>query len=118
MSFDKLRILLVCNLGASTGVMVAKMRQIAEASEKLKNKEVVIDARPAGDIKDYIEQYDCVLVGPQMKHKYDAIEAICISYKKPCAIIPTEVYGMADGGKILKQALHLIVDNAKKNEGK
>jgi PTS system cellobiose-specific IIB component len=29
MNFDKLHILLVCNLGASTGVMVTKMKEIA-----------------------------------------------------------------------------------------
>ena len=34
---NKISILLVCNLGASTGIMVAKMRTIAEKSEKLKN---------------------------------------------------------------------------------
>ncbi|MGY5238302.1 PTS sugar transporter subunit IIB [Clostridium tertium] len=111
---NKISILLVCNLGASTGIMVAKMRTIAEKSEKLKNRELVIDARPAGDLKEYVEKYDCVLVGPQMKHKFNDLKKICDSYNKPIELINTEDYGMADGGKILLQALR-VISNSKKD---
>ncbi|ASW43927.1 PTS sugar transporter subunit IIB [Clostridium isatidis] len=114
---NKMSILLVCNLGASTGIMVAKMRTIAEKSEKLKGREVIIDARPAGDLKEYVEKYDCVLVGPQMKHKFEDLKKVCDVHNKPIEIINTEDYGMADGGKILLQALRLI-SNSKKNKKK
>ncbi|EUJ44543.1 PTS system lactose/cellobiose-specific transporter subunit IIB [Listeria fleischmannii FSL S10-1203] len=36
MNFDRLHVLLVCNLGASTGVMVTKMKEVAAGSEKIK----------------------------------------------------------------------------------
>ncbi len=111
----KYGILLVCNLGASTGVMVAKMRTIAQNSEKLKNYEITIDARPVSDLKEYISKYDCVLVGPQMRHKFDDIQTICMQNDKPVEVIPTEVYGMANGSKILLQGLTMI-SNAKKGD--
>lgn len=103
-------ILLVCNLGASTGVMVAKMRTVAENSEKLKKYNLKIDAYPVSDLKDRVEHYDCVLVGPQMRHKFDEISKICANYGKPVEIIPTDVYGLADGAKILLQGLKLIAN--------
>mgnify|MGYP003457302082 len=34
MNLDRLYVLLVCNLGASTGVMVTKMKEIAAESQK------------------------------------------------------------------------------------
>ena len=104
-------ILLVCNLGASTGVMVGKMRSVAQNSKKLQNYNLKIDAYPVSDLKDYVDHYDCVLVGPQMKHKFEEVAAICDSHNKPVEIIPSDVYGMADGAKILLQGLKLIANN-------
>ena len=69
MDFDKLHILLVCNLGASTSVMVSKMKEVAEKSEKLKGIDMKIDAYPVGSLKEHVEKYDVILAGPQIKHK-------------------------------------------------
>ena len=113
MALNELSILIVCNAGISTGVLVNKMCQIAQNSEKLKDKKINILARPEGELQDYIESYDCVLVGPQITHRFNKIKELCDSYKKPVAIIPSEYYGMVDGAKILKFALKLIVENKK-----
>ena len=69
MDFDKLHILLVCNLGASTSVMVSKMKEVAEKSEKLKGIDMKIDAYPVGSLKEHVEKYDVILAGPQIKYK-------------------------------------------------
>ncbi|EPD6014658.1 hypothetical protein ACWLNX_000669 [Listeria monocytogenes] len=58
MEINQLHVLLVCNLGASTGVMVTKMKEIAQNSEKLTNTDVKIEAeynKPIQviDTKDY-----------------------------------------------------------------
>ncbi|TDT56509.1 PTS sugar transporter subunit IIB [Fonticella tunisiensis] len=114
MNFDKLRILLVCNLGASTGVMVAKMREVAANSEKLKNIDIKIDARPAGDIKEYLPDYDVVLVGPQIKHRFAELKELCDKYNKPIDVIDTKDYGMVNGANILKTAIVLKVKSERK----
>ncbi|EFP3845241.1 PTS sugar transporter subunit IIB, partial [Listeria monocytogenes] len=51
MEINQLHVLLVCNLGASTGVMVTKMKEIAQNSEKLTNTDVKIEAHPAGELR-------------------------------------------------------------------
>ena len=48
-----------------------------------------------------------------MKHKFNDLKKICDSYNKPIDLINTEDYGMADGGKILLQALR-VISNSKK----
>lgn len=107
MSYQNLRILLVCNLGASTGVMVSKMREVAEKSEKLKDQNIHIDAHNAGELTSLIANYDLVLVGPQMKHKFAELAAIATQHGKPIEVIDSKAYGLADGALILKQALYL-----------
>ncbi len=44
MDFKDLRILLTCNLGASTGIMANKMKEVVENSDSLKNNNVHIEA--------------------------------------------------------------------------
>jgi len=107
MSYQNLRILLVCNLGASTGVMVSKMREVAEKSDKLKDQNIHIDAHNAGELTGHIANYDLVLVGPQMKHKFAELAAIAAQHGKPIEVIDSKAYGLADGALILKQALYL-----------
>ncbi|MGL5152611.1 MAG: PTS sugar transporter subunit IIB [Clostridium sp.] len=107
MNFDRLHVLLCCNLGASTGVMVNKMREIALASQKLSGKDIRIEAHPAGEILEYIDDFDVVLIGPQIKHRFDDLKKICDEKKKPIEVIDTKDYGTVNGGNILKQAIYL-----------
>ena len=111
MDFDKLHILLVCNLGASTGVMVTKMKEIALNSEKLKNIDIKIEAHPAGDILEYIDDFDLVMLGPQIKHRFKDLEKTCIEKNKPIAVIDTKDYGSVNGGNILKAAIILKLES-------
>ncbi|MDV4151375.1 PTS sugar transporter subunit IIB [Clostridium sp. AL.422] len=109
--FERLHILLVCNLGASTGIMVAKMREICSNSRSLEGKDIKIDARPAGELEEYINLYDVILVGPQMRHKFRELKEIADFYKKPIEIINSQDYGLVNGGNILKAAILLRISN-------
>ena len=115
MDFDRLHILLVCNLGASTSVMVSKMTEVAEKSEKLKDVDIKIDAYPVSTLKEHIKNYDVILAGPQIKHKEKEIQQECDKLDKPFAIINSKDYGMVDGAAILKAAILLTVKHYKKN---
>ncbi|BBR58074.1 PTS sugar transporter subunit IIB [Klebsiella sp. WP7-S18-CRE-02] len=117
MNYQNLSILLVCNLGASTSVMVSKMREVVDNSEVLKGQNIRIDARSAGDLNTYIADYDLVMVGPQMKHKFPELAAIAGKYAKPIEVIDSQAYGLADGALILKQALYLYHLNRPAKEG-
>lgn len=107
----KLNILLVCNLGMSTGVMVDKMRKVASSSQRLAEVAVEVDAYPESMLNEHIDHYDVVLLGPQIRHKLDTLKSICDEHNTPIEVIETKSYGMADGGAILKQAIVLFVKN-------
>ncbi|MEI4282210.1 PTS sugar transporter subunit IIB [Tetragenococcus halophilus] len=107
MNFDHLNILLVCNLGYSTGTMVTKMREIADKSEKLKNIPIEIEARPAGEFNDLVQDFDVVLVGPQIRHQFSRLKKIADEYNKPIEVIDSEDYGTVNGANILKAAILL-----------
>lgn len=113
MNFERLHILLCCNLGASTGVMVNKMREIALKSEKLKGTDIRIEAHPAGDILDYIDDFDVVLIGPQIKHRFADLKKICDEKNKPIEVIDTKDYGTVNGANILKQGIFLKLQTLK-----
>lgn len=105
MNFEKLHVLLCCNLGMSTGTMVNKMREIALNSAKLKDKDIRIEAHPASDILEYIDDFDVVMIGPQIKHRFNELKKICDEKGKPIEIIDTKDYGTVNGGNILKAAI-------------
>ncbi|WP_239253552.1 PTS sugar transporter subunit IIB [Listeria ilorinensis] len=107
MEMDRLHVLLVCNLGASTGVMVTKMKEIAAGSEKLKNTDIRIEAHPAGELREYVNDFDVVMVGPQIKHQLKMLKEITDEAGKPIQVIDTKDYGTVNGANILKDAIIL-----------
>ncbi|MHC5252396.1 PTS sugar transporter subunit IIB [Listeria kieliensis] len=107
MNLDKLHILLVCNLGASTGVMVTKMKEIASSSEKLKHTDIRIEAHPAGELREHVQDFDVVMVGPQIKHQLAMLKEIADEFNKPIQVIDTKDYGTVNGANILKDAILL-----------
>jgi cellobiose PTS system EIIB component len=110
---NKLHILLLCNLGASTGILVSTMRDIVSKSEKLRDKDIKIEARPAGELNEYISNFDVLLLGPQIGHRFDELKEIADSYQKPLEIINTKDYGTMNGANILKQAI--LMDSQRNN---
>lgn len=112
MNFKKLNILLCCNLGHSTGVMVRKMREIAKNSEKLKGIEFNIEAYPANDLDQHIDNFDVILLGPQIKHRFNSLKSICEANNKPIEVINIKDYGSVNGGNILKSAILLKLNHS------
>lgn len=100
------KILLVCAAGMSTSLLVNKMK--ASAAER--NIECVIEAHGNADAKRFAGQYDCCLIGPQIRYAKDQI--IKDLAPMPVQVIDMQVYGMANGPKALDIALELI-ENAK-----
>lgn len=95
-----MNIILVCSAGMSTGLLVAKMQKESEAlgaNDK-------IFACSVDELELYIDQYDVVLLGPQMKYKAKSIGEIAAAKGKKFAVIDSISYGMVDGKKVLKQA--------------
>lgn len=108
-----MNILLVCANGASTGVLVGKMKNFAKEHEKLKTKEINIDATSVENLKDYLEvnKIDVVLIGPQIRFKEEEIKEVCSPYSIAVQVINTQDYGRMDAPAVLKTAIQLYKNN-------
>lgn len=98
------KIFLLCENGASTGMVVRKMREAA----KKYGIDAEIQAYPYTQLENFIDEADAILLGPQIAYKRDDIvKAFPDCAKKIDDIKPMD-FGMMNGEKILKDAISLI----------
>lgn len=81
--------------------MAQRMRKAAKSH----SIEMEIKAVSEAELKDHINSYDMVLVGPHLKYKLASIQEMVIGNKIPVEIIPEEIYGKLDGEALLKLTL-------------
>ncbi len=98
------KILLCCAAGMSTSMVVKKMLQAAEQ----KNIAVEINAVGLDEFDANLANYDCFLLGPQIKYKLADFKVKADAVNKPIAVINQMDYGMMKGDKILDEALAMI----------
>ncbi|EJG1086789.1 PTS sugar transporter subunit IIB [Vibrio parahaemolyticus] len=98
------KIALCCAAGMSTSMLVDKMRQHAEKE----GIECEIKAFPDSEFEKVIEEYDCVLLGPQVRFKLNDFSKIAEAMDKKVEVIQMMDYGAMRGDKVLKFALDLI----------
>ncbi len=100
-----MRILLCCAGGFSTNMLMQNMKKVIKESDKLNEDDFAFTAIPADLLESEIDNWDIVLVGPQVSHKTDFIESICKPRNIPFTVIDRDVYGTMDGATVLKIAL-------------
>lgn len=98
------KIVLLCNAGMSTSALVSKMRQ---AAEKI-NYECEINAYAAAEASHVAKGADVVFLGPQVKYMLNEVKEKISPV--PVEVIDMMVYGMMDGGKVIKRAKELLGD--------
>lgn len=103
---ENLTIMLVCNAGMSTSLLVTKMVKAA----KEKGIEANIFAGSATEVTDNLERekVDIILLGPQVRFMKSQLEKQLSGKEIPIEIINTQDYGMMKGEKILDFALEII----------
>jgi len=97
-------IILVCNLGLSTSMVVKKMQ---EATEKL-SIEATIEAIPESSLKKVAETANVILLGPQISYKLDELKKLYEEKGIKVAVVNGTDYAMMNGEKVLKFAIDLI----------
>lgn len=97
------KILLACNAGMSTSMLVQKMRKAADSL----GIEVEINAVSITQATDKIADVDIVLLGPQVKFQKAAVEKAAAG-RTPVELIDMRDYGTMNGEKVLKFALDKI----------
>ncbi|ERK28963.1 PTS sugar transporter subunit IIB [Clostridium intestinale] len=96
-----MRILLICAAGMSTSLVVEKMKRALGEDEK----DFIIKAKAGEDFEEVVENYDVILLGPQIRFRKKELEK---KTDKPIGIIDTMDYGLCRGDKILQQAKELF----------
>ena len=97
-----MKILLVCNAGMSTSMLVQKMEKAA----KEKGIEATIEAYPLTEAEKIINDWDVVMLGPQVRHCLSSLKKV--SGETPIEVINMRDYGMMNGENVLKRALELV----------
>lgn len=97
------KILLVCNLGMSTSLLVRNMEKYAQEI----GEDITISAVPITEAEKTWEQWDIIMLGPQVRHVFNKLNEI-VKGKIPVVIIDMRDYGMMNGEKVLKAALDII----------
>ena len=98
-----MRIVLACNAGMSTSLVVAKMQDAAKAQ----GKDYKIWAVEQGEIQNELGNFDVLLLGPQVRHLQRKVKAT-VGDSAPVAVIDALAYGRCNGAAILKQAEDLV----------
>lgn len=96
-------ILLVCNAGMSTSMLVQKMQTAA----KEMGVEVKIEAKSVTEAANEVDNVDVLLLGPQVGYQKAEMEKLTDG-RIPVEVIDMRDYGMMNGKKVLQFALNLI----------
>jgi len=98
------KIYLFCAGGMSTSLLVNKMKEAAAAM----GKEYFIEAHGVGSVEKYIDDADCVLLGPQIAYTLKKVQAD--HPEKPIASIEMRTYGTMNGKAVLETAMKMMGD--------
>ncbi|WP_263848893.1 PTS sugar transporter subunit IIB [Lacticaseibacillus thailandensis] len=99
----KKNILLVCNAGMSTSLLVTKMQKAADKDDITVN----IAATASPDLKNKLDEVkpDVMMLGPQVRYMEKKLAA---EYDFPVKVINMRDYGLMNGENVLKDALATI----------
>lgn len=92
------KIMLVCNAGMSTSLLVQKM----QAEAKNRGLDIEIEARPMAEAMEALDTADVLLLGPQIGYAKGDFEK---ATDKPVDVIAMVDYGRMNAPKILDDAL-------------
>lgn len=92
-----MKILLACGAGLSTSILMKKIEKYcADKGEELK-----IEAVPVNNVEGYQNDYDCVLVGPQVSYR---VEELKKTLTIPVEGIPSLDYAIGNAENVMKLA--------------
>ena len=102
------KILLACNAGMSTSLLVTRMQKAA----KEKGIEAQIEAMGVTMAEGVMLDWDICLLGPQVRHEIKAFQ-LKANGKIPVKVIDMRDYGLMNGEKVLADALKTIKEHNK-----
>lgn len=107
-------ILLICASGASSSLVVNRMKENIPADENW-----LIEARSYNELPNVVAKYDCILVAPQINYDLKRIEEIVKPYKtiKVLSIDPAD-FASGNGEAINRMVIDAFDGSVKTERGK
>lgn len=97
------KILLACNAGMSTSLLVTRMEKNAQE----RGIDLKITAVGVIEAESIMHDWDIVLLGPQVRHQLKMFEKKA-NGKIPVEVIDMRDYGLMNGEKVLNSALKTL----------
>ena len=94
------KILLACNAGMSTSLLVSNMQKYAKEI----GVEVMIEAMPVLQAEKSWQDWDIILLGPQVRHVIGKFKET-VKEQIPVLVIDMRDYGLMNGKNVLNTAL-------------
>lgn len=100
------RVYLFCSAGMSTSLVASRMQDVANKH----NLPIEVKAFSDSRLDAVVEEFhpDVILLGPQVKFKFNATRDKYEPQGIPVDVINLEDYGNVDGERILKRAIQLL----------
>ena len=100
----KHNVLLVCGSGASSGFMAANIRKAAAA----RGLAITVNARSESAVEDYVDEIDCLMIGPHLASIKEDMEERCEGYDVKVGVIEQIAYARLSGDAALDQILAMF----------
>ena len=94
-----MKILLVCNAGMSTSILVLEMEKAAKEQQL----ELEVTAMGFTQAEKVLLDWDIVMLGPQVRHQLTGLQKAAEG-KVPVEVINMRDYGMMNGEAVYKKA--------------
>lgn len=96
-----MKLVLVCNGGMSTSILMSNIRDYAEKN----SLDIEVNAYGLGEYLENMDGVDAVLLGPQVSYKKKGIEA---SVSVPVMVVPALDYATGNVKNILKEVEKIL----------
>ncbi|MBT9432885.1 PTS sugar transporter subunit IIB [Candidatus Sodalis endolongispinus] len=93
----KLNILLICGSGASSGFLAANISK--EAAKRQLDCNIV--ARSEAEVESYLQEIDCLMVGPHLKYLIPELEDKVATMNIKVILMEKSYYSLLDVAKAL-----------------
>ena len=103
------RVYLFCSAGMSTSLVASRMQAVADDH----NLPIEVKAFSDSKLDIIVEQYhpDVILLGPQVKYKFNATRDKYEPQGIPVEVMNLDDYGNVNGVRILKRSIQLLKQN-------
>lgn len=104
---EKVKILLCCGAGMSSGFLAQKARKAAKKNGVVAS----IEARSESEVASYLSTIDLLMIGPHYANQLEEFKNMAAPYNLPVVVIPQKIYAGLDGEQLLSMAMEIIEEH-------